>query len=251
MLGKLLKYEFKATSRIFLPIYAAILLVALVNRLVRLTSSELAFNLTTIVLVGLFAALGVLTIIGVVQRFKKNLLSDEGYLMFTLPVSSKKLIMSKLITTTIWTAISGVVAIVATLILAADQNFFNNLQQVLIEIIDYLTHRFKVTKELWMILEAPFILLFSYTSFILTIYISLSTAQLPRFNKHRGIMSFVAFFVITTLIQWIGVICSQIFIPVADNELFIMTIVLIASIGLNVILFFGTDFILRKHLNLE
>ena len=33
MLGKLLKYELKATSRVFIPLYIAILVVSIVNGL--------------------------------------------------------------------------------------------------------------------------------------------------------------------------------------------------------------------------
>ncbi len=38
----------------------------------------------------------------VVQHFQRNLFGNEGYLMFTLPVSAYQLLLSKLITTVIW-----------------------------------------------------------------------------------------------------------------------------------------------------
>jgi hypothetical protein len=41
MLKKLLKYEFQATGRIFLPLYGALIVVAFIQRLF------LAFNLTS------------------------------------------------------------------------------------------------------------------------------------------------------------------------------------------------------------
>lgn len=96
MLGKLLKYELKATSRTFLPIYGALILVALGNRLFRMGNINLGFGLTTAILVGLFVALGVLTLMVTIQRFNRNLLGDEGYLMFTLPVGPNQLIFLSL-----------------------------------------------------------------------------------------------------------------------------------------------------------
>ena len=88
MLGKLIKYEFNANSRTFLPMYIALILVAAVNRVLRVTMSEanLAFGISIMLLVGLFMALGIITLVVIIQRFNKNLLGDEGYLMFTLPV---------------------------------------------------------------------------------------------------------------------------------------------------------------------
>ena len=43
----------------------------------------------------LIAAAFVITLILTIQRFYKNLLTDEGYLMFTLPVSTGRLIWSQ------------------------------------------------------------------------------------------------------------------------------------------------------------
>ena len=101
MLGKLFKYEMKATSRIFLPVYIAVVLFAALGRLVTgidLFSNELSWLsgifMGTYVLV--IVATAVLTYIVVIQRFYKNLLTDEGYLMFTLPVKPSRLILSKL-----------------------------------------------------------------------------------------------------------------------------------------------------------
>jgi len=251
MLRKLLKYEFKATARLFPPVYIAILLVSIVNRLVRLTNIEIAFNLTSIVLSGLFVALGVLTLIGVVRRFKKNLLSDEGYLMFTLPVSSAQLITSKLITTIVWTIASGIVAVVSFIILIADKVTILQFNQAIAELMA-LINQGLTSDQIGMAVQIPFIALMGYIGFILTIYLSLSTAQLPKFNKHRGAMFFVAFFVITTAVQWITVICAEIFQPYLEGKtLLIVTIILVANVLLDCLLFLGTDFILKKHINLE
>ena len=98
MLGKLLKYELKATSRVFIPLYIAILVVSIVNGLSLNLEILNIQGLATIVLMCLFISLFVITIVVTIQRFNKNLLKDEGYLMFTLPVSSKHLVLSKYLT---------------------------------------------------------------------------------------------------------------------------------------------------------
>ena len=57
-------------------------------------------------------AIAVLCFVSTVQRFYKNLLGREGYLMHTLPVTETQLILSKLITSMVWVLCSGLVGIV-------------------------------------------------------------------------------------------------------------------------------------------
>ena len=54
MLGKLLKYELKATSRVFIPLYIAILVVSIVNGLSLNLEILNIQGLATIVLMCLF-----------------------------------------------------------------------------------------------------------------------------------------------------------------------------------------------------
>lgn len=251
MLRKLLKYELKATGRTFFPIYIAILLVSVVNRLIRLTDSKLASNLTSMALAGLFGALGVLTIVVLIQRFKKNLLSDEGYLMFTLPVSSTKLIWSKLIATVVWTFFSGIIAMLSGLILLAGPVTFAEIQKAFAELMILLKENI-ASEQIWMGIQSIIISFIGYIGFILTIYFSLSTAQLPKFNKHRGMIAFVTFFIIFIAIQWaVAIFGRNFYMTYIQSENLMLTVILAIGIILDGMLFFGTDFILRKHLNLE
>lgn len=67
---------------------------------------------------GLCVAIAVVTFLVVVQRFYKGLLGQEGYLMFTLPVPTWQLTLSKLVGATIMTILSGIVGILSVFILA-------------------------------------------------------------------------------------------------------------------------------------
>ncbi|NMA55206.1 MAG: hypothetical protein GX952_04665, partial [Firmicutes bacterium] len=100
MLRKLLKYEIKATARVFLPLYLILFTMAIVNKLISLifplgieTPKVVGMAIYSAILVGMFVA----TFVMILQRFYKNLLANEGYLMFTLPTVSWKLICSKLL----------------------------------------------------------------------------------------------------------------------------------------------------------
>lgn len=255
MLGKLLKYEFKATSRTFLPIYAALILVALVNRLFRVGNIDIGFGLTTAILFGLFVALFVLTLLVIIERFNKNLLSDEGYLMFTLPVKPSNLILSKLLATLIWSVCSGIVAVVTFFLLFFNLREFIEIMQsvpfVWHEMIDVIKN--ELGTEFYAMAGLIIMIgISSYIQGILTIYSALATAQLPVFIKHRGIISFIAFFVINTVVNFIATFLVNL-MPFLSSLPNMTVFIMIAAWGIiiDLVLFVMTYFILNKHLNLE
>ena len=99
MLGKLMKYEVRSCGRIFFPFYIVVLIFSIVASLfINFDNYEHDFSVLYLVgflvVFALFVAAIVLTILLIVQRFNKSLLEDEGYLMFTLPVSQKTLVLS-------------------------------------------------------------------------------------------------------------------------------------------------------------
>lgn len=119
MLSKLLKYEFKSTARTFGTLYLALLAASVVVGFYTGMESSgrgRVGHLGTIlglVYVVLFVALGVITLMSIIQRFTRNLLGREGYLMHTLPVSARQLIGAKLITAVVWCACSVLIACVS------------------------------------------------------------------------------------------------------------------------------------------
>ena len=111
MLGKLIKHEFRATARIMLPVMGALLALAL---LANLSMRGLTGGLIDVMVLKIFfilvivffgigvVATAVMAVVIMVSRFYRNLLKDEGYLMFTLPVSVHELVWAKLIVSLVW-----------------------------------------------------------------------------------------------------------------------------------------------------
>ena len=191
--------------------------------------------------------------------------------MFTLPVSSKYLVLSKYLTSLIWTFLSFIVAllsftIIFTIATYGDFNYsyfinefnllFSNISNILGTTI--LSEFFKIV----------LLIIISYTIFIFNVYLSLSIGQLPIFNRFRNISSFIGFLVINLLISYAQNIVSlfvndaSVNIEAIDNVNYsIDSISSIVSKGLNVaiiiniiiilVLFFATSYILNKKLNLE
>lgn len=198
MFGKLMKYEMKSLTRGLLPLYGAILAVAVVNRMLIGISLDGGMGLPVIIAMmvyfGLCVAVGVVTIMAVVQRFYKGLLCDEGYLMHTLPVRPVELVLSKLTGATIMTILSGVVGVVSVLILmSVGLNFA----------VDWLGGFHDLFRNFpsWplAVLECLLVGLFCVTGQIAQLYAVMALGHLS--NKHRVAMSFVWYLVISTALS--------------------------------------------------
>ena len=264
MLGKLLKYELKATSRVFIPLYIAILVVSIVNGLSLNLEILNIQGLATIVLMCLFISLFVITIVVTIQRFNKNLLKDEGYLMFTLPVSSKHLILSKYLTSLIWTFLSFVVAFLSFTIIFMIPTYKYFDFSYFINEFNLLFSNMLNLNILGQFLKIILLMIISYTIFIFNVYLALSVGQLPIFNRFRNVSSFIGFLVINLLISYVQNIVDNAFVNIEaiDNINYaINSVTSIVSKGLNIaivinliiilVLFFATTYILDKKLNLE
>lgn len=127
MLGKLIKYEFRATRRIFLPLYGLILLFAAINRFFIALNynkadspASVSITITIFIYALLVAASFIMTLVVMIQRFQRNLLGDEGYLSFTLPVKVHSHITAKLIVSLVWVLLSMLVCPLSLFIIAFD-----------------------------------------------------------------------------------------------------------------------------------
>ena len=110
MLGRLIKHEFRATGRRMPPALGVLALLGLLANLsIRILDSGFGGTPLRILLilfiiaffVGMIAA-WIMALVLMIIRFYRNLLGDEGYLMFTLPTDAHALIWSKLIVSTVW-----------------------------------------------------------------------------------------------------------------------------------------------------
>lgn len=255
MLGKLLKYEFKATMRTFMPIYISLMAVAMVNRIFQMGNIEMGIGISSVILVALFMTLGIITIVMIVQRFNRNLLGDEGYLMFTLPVKSESLIFSKIIISIVWTILSGIAACITAFILVGTIEGFieviSNLDIIWAQI-SMITIDGEVISPIMMMGFIGLMSILTYVLFILQIYLSLAVAQLPKLSKHRRIVAFIAFIVINIVLSmFTDKIGST--IPEHMLESFMSGAIAINGyiFALCALLFIGTKFLLDRHLNLE
>ncbi len=266
MLAKLLKYEIKATGRIFLPLFLALLLFATITKIISSfspgnwsTSASISMFIYIIIMVGMF----VTTFLMMIQRFYKNLLSDEGYLMFTLPVKPWQHIVSKLLISMLWIVSSSVTAFISILIITLKKGDIATIAE---GITLFYTQVFEQLGISMYVLSSEIIVsvLVLLASFILIIYASIAVGHL--FNRHKMLSSFGAFIALTTLTQiiitfvgWLSgnTLFSDVHVNPNDflgmQQLIQLSIAYgIAFIGLLCAAYFAvTNYILSKRLNLE
>ncbi len=270
MLRKLLKHEFRATGRTMLPLYLILLVTAVgANLSTRklLESGEGLVSLLGGLLIMAFAiamaAVCIMSVVVMVQRFYKSLLQDEGYVMMTLPVSVHQHVWAKLITSAVWFALTILAVILSCCIMAYEQGavkwFFRGLADLFHEITTY-----------YAINSAALVLEFLLACFVgccvmcLEFYAALAVGH-SRPN-HKMAFSVGAFFVmqfaleflmgvIGNLLDWTGVM--DVFRGFTVN-LSGMTTLHVAMLGLTAVsvlvgaVYYGvTVWFLKHKLNLE
>ncbi|MDF2890792.1 MAG: hypothetical protein K0R80_1159 [Clostridia bacterium] len=269
MLNKLLKYEIKATARLFLPLYLTIVIFAAINLLFldvpnasdkAFSSYGLMIGISMFVYVILMIGLVVMTLFVLIQRFYKSLLGDEGYLMFTLPVQSWSHILSKLIISMLWTIASGFVGFCSILLISSNKinisEFFSRIAMAFSQIQQQLgASTFLVGFEV-MVLG-----LLTLASTILSIYAAIALGHL--FNKYKLLASFGMYILLNIVSQIATTLFGAIFFNhsiFTPGGAYIPDLLLINSILLVSILysgvfaagyFFLTNYILKRKLNLE
>ena len=88
-------------------------------------------------------AVCLMALITMVNRFRTNLLGDEGYIMFTLPASVHQQVWSKLIVSTVWYVLTAAVVVLSFLVAVFEVGFvsafFRGIEQVLQAMTAYYT----------------------------------------------------------------------------------------------------------------
>lgn len=266
MLKKLMKYEVKATGRILLPLYGALIAFAILNKIfffgnVPLDKVNFEFLDGIPAAISIFAygcimaAVFIVTFFIIIQRFYKNLLGDEGYLMNTLPVATWKNISSKLIVAMLWTIVSGFIAVFSIFIMVFNTEAFSRFFPELFELLSHAYSQFGLNPYILGI-EIIICGLLQLSMNILMIYSSISLGHL--FSKSKILCSFGAFIILNlimnSLTSIIGLTYTKTFSDLSEPFVMIHGVIL-RGIAINliffVVYFIITNSIIKNKLNLE
>lgn len=202
MLGKLIKYEmrssFKKLGMLWLAALAMLTLNTVILNVVEIPDGfwgAMLITLPIMMLVITCIAVVVMSFVFIVTRFYKGLLGDEGYLMFTLPVKTRSLVLSKAISAFIVQLISGTIACVPLVI----TTFFH--PDVVSEIIGGMFVLFEEMNMNGVVYTIILVVSAIVTSIelICRLYLSMSLGHLAK--KHRFAWSVGAYVAINYIIS--------------------------------------------------
>ena len=279
MLGKLIKHEFRATGRLMAPLFGALLLLAVFVRVSDLILSAADAPVFFEALNALLLVVYVLAILGVtvfatvlmIKRFHQNFLTDEGYLMFTLPTSVHSLLWSKLITAALFFIFTFLADALAVAIVVWRGGTARDLFESIVGLFREL-NSFYMANGIALALEILALLLVSLLVTCLLFYAPMSIGY--SFANHKGLLSVVFYFVIQAVLQIFGVaVLSGVVSDTAFHRLLTdamdnlgridsqataiqaahgtMLLALFTELFLGVLLYFLTYVMLRKHRNLQ
>lgn len=213
MLRKLIKHEFRATARVMGPLFLIMLALALTANLsLRFMLDSQIFIISFLgglllvaFTVGLFAMI-IMSIVLMVNRFRTNLMGDEGYIMFTLPVSSHKLVWSKIIVSSVWFIAVGVVDFFAGMIAFCDLDVLRDIFSSasfsnIVDGLRLLFHEYGVNVPL---VAAEILLLCLLACAVLCLQFYAALAVGHSFDNHKMALSVAFFFGIQFAFQFLG-----------------------------------------------
>ena len=280
MLGKLIKHEFRATGRLMAPLFGALVLLALVVRAndlvfqhVESYSAFLNILNTLLIIAYVLALFGVMVFSTVlmIKRFHQNFLTDEGYLMFTLPTSVHSLLWSKLITAALFFIFTFLAEALSVAVVVWRGGLAREMFTGFADLFRAMDSYY-MANGLAFALEMLALLFVSLLVTCLLFYAPMSIGY--SFANHKGLLSVVFYFVIQAVLQIFGVAVlagavndtafhrlltdamdnlGRIDTPVTAMQAAhgTMLLALFTELFLGAILYFLTYFMLRKHRNLQ
>ena len=282
MLGKLINYDLTSISRTLIPLWILAPVISLLfsisirglvgtaeyavqNTLENqalIQGSAIITGITTLVFFGVMIAILVMTVLFIIQRFWNGLLKEEGYLMFTLPVETWELVVSKGICATVVSCVSILVGVVSCVVMFMGAiSGFDELWNGIGQLIGYAVKADGVM--IWSCNVVLFVLLMivGTAESVYRVYAAMALGQL--FEGHRVVgacVSYIGIGIAWSLISGIFTIIVSLALP--DTAYYLtedfgvfgllyMLVLLLITLFQIVIWHLMTVHILSRHLNLE
>lgn len=266
MFGKLMKYELRYLIRIFGPMW---LLVIALCGLGRVSTPELFYfeteslsMLLMIAAIVAMVAMSVICSIVLLQRFYKGMYGDEGYLMFTLPVTTGALINAKGLSAILMTIATGVIAILGWLLLFSHKEIWDSITMFGPEILDIV--EFSGFEGAMLIFWTLVLIIASAAEAIYSVYLAISVGQLWKKHPIAGaILAYYGMSMILSALQnfvlenfggnlYNAVKSAGWVIGSSDLEILILFFVILTVICLimTALSFIGTKLLMDKKLNI-
>ena len=263
MLGKLLKHEFRATGRIMGPLYLVLLATSFgANVSIRLMEGAqsrllnvLAFLLMMAFVVAISAAC-IMSLVLMINRFRTNLMGDEGYVMFTLPASVHQLVWSKILVSTVWFIATGIAVMLSFCIMAYQVGMVTGFLREIADILSQVTAYYAINGAAFFA-ELLALTLVGCAAACLQFYAAMAVGY--SFANHKTLLSVVFFFAFQFVMQILGTMglfgIDDLNLSWGLNGVTAlhvgMSIAIVAVALYGAVFYVITTLMLKKHLNLE
>ena len=202
MLGKLLKHEFKAVNRLMIPLHLGLILITIVGRFyvqfvmnrphvnysnytLRMWEGLMDVLLISAYVIALIAIFIITWLYLDILRFRKNLFTDEGYLMHTLPASAAEHIAAKLTVSTVWQIVDGFLIGLSVFIMVINKSIIRELALAWRDLVDSFSMIFGVPA----VVGVPsFLLMLLLDTMAGTLIIYMCIAIGHSFNSHKNFL---------------------------------------------------------------
>lgn len=267
MLRKLMKHEIRSTSRIMLPLFGVVLVLSLfVSIILRSGAMEHTTNpilnvFYAIIMASYGISLGatfIVVLLLMINRFRTNLLGDEGYVMFTLPVSVHQLIWSKILISCLWFVGTCIMVGLSAMIVAFDVSSFTQLRLFFLDIWQQMNAYYALNGTA-ILIESLLLFFFGYVACCLQFYSAMAVGY--SFDRRKVLYSILVFFGFQFVMQ---MLTSMLFFTNGFDTWFdridmsVMTSVhtffgvsIFGTIVYCAIFYLITTYFLQKRLNIE
>ena len=284
--GMLLKHDFLASARVislFYIVEAISFLLFKVGEYLakntvdpgKLVSKIIGFAPFALIISALVAFLLVfLTIFYIIYDFNKSLYSPQGYLSFTLPVSSEQLLASKTLVYGGWMVVSYFVFyfVLEQAMVFTNEYLVDELGEANIQAGEMLlTQMFNLPSVSQIIASAVFMMLNVFSLmflFVATAYFTITVSHMRYFQKSNILWAIVLFFPVFSILTKLAFMPSEHFQMIVQfkadgsfgfgvakaGEAYVggydisrMLMCIIECVGL----FFGTSYLMHKKVNIK
>lgn len=194
MLGKLMKYEWKATWKLLLAanlltVVMTILAMCMVHVVENSSDYGMMDFVAVMVILTYVLSMFVVyvgTAIYLIHRFYTSTYGDQGYLLHTLPVDTHHIIIAKTLVSAIWVGISVLLIYLSIFLLfASSEDVFFSMMEGMMDTIEFLTGEKITAFTMIMTVVAG---VFSIFARVLKIGACISLGQLS--SNHKLMVSF-------------------------------------------------------------
>ncbi len=277
MVGKLLKYDLKAYFRVLVPAYLVLFTVALINRIVQIFEPAPMAELTVagqtyeVIFISLSVLLGLACVVTLVIAFAqiiivfyRNLFTREGYLSFTLPVSTNQHLWAKILGALIVDAVSILAVILALVIATMGEVLAEVWKAAWYLLAKVFVPEFGVGNAVSWGLELLVLLVVSAIAGYLFYYLCITIGQQAKKNRVLAAFGvFFAFYVVGQILMtvfmiivsindiWLESILESIFSMGASGVHLVLIVSIVVSSVVALVEYFINRNLIDRHLNLE